>query len=380
MKLKFLPLILVALFPLQSLFADDSVSGPGGTFISQFLDEGSNLTRRSKVNWTGSGISCVDNSALKRLDCTITTTGGGGTSAVFAVNYNDVLVSSPTSILNFMSPFSVSLQGGTSAQIGLSKISLSTGVVGIVDISTQTNLTASSPLFLSGDALGISAISLSTGVVGPLSISSGTVTQFYAGTVTFADGSQQYTAASSASGDITAVNAGTGLTGGGLSGSVTLNVDSTYSGFIHNTDTLQSGATAYPDFLKVGSAGAQIFGPLNVDGLITASGTVITTAAGLLDATKLTGNVPNASIDGSSVTKQGNAFNGAGQLLQLNGSADVPDANLSASVTLLGSSIDISAETNLSAASPLILSDDEIQIDPSSVTVQGTLLAGTGIT
>lgn len=51
--------------------------------------------------------------------------------------------------------------------------------------------------------------------------------------------------------------------------------------------------------------------------LTVGSGTnQITTAAGLLDATKLTNTIPNSSIDSSSVTKQGNTFNGNSQLIQ----------------------------------------------------------------
>lgn len=375
MKKSFL-LTLLAFILLTPVFADDSVSGPGGTFVSQILDEDVALTRRSKVNFTGAGISCVDNSAQKRLDCTVTTSGsGGGGSTSLVIRYSGVLVSSPTSTLNFLPPLIVSLDGSTTAQISLSKISLSTGVVGSVDISTQTNLAVASPLILTNDTLSISAISLSTGVVGPLSIASGTITQSYTSTLTFADGTTQNTAAVTSAGDITAVTAGTGMTGGGTAGSVTLNVDSTYSGFIHNTTTLQSDATAYPQFLNVGTSGAVIRGPTNIDGVITASGTVITTTAGLLDATKLTGLVPNASIDSSSVTKMGSAFNGASQLLQLNGSADVPDANLSANVTLLGASIDISAETNLGAIAPLSISGDNVIIDTNSA--GGSLILNT---
>lgn len=368
MKTKLLIGALLVLLAPVFVRADDSVGGPAGTFISQILDEGTNLTRRSKVNFTGAGITCVDNSTDKRLDCTITTSGSGGSSATsLVVRYNGVLVSSPTSTIDFLPPLIVTLQGSTSAQVSLSKISLSTGVVGSVDISTQTNLTVVSPLILTNDTLSISAISLSTGVVGPLIVSSGTVTDLNTTTLKFNDGTTQNTAAVTSAGDITAVTAGTGMTGGGTVGAVTLNVDPAYSGFIHNQLTVQTGVTAYPEALLVGTSGAQIHGPLNADGIITASGTAITTAAGLLDATKLTGFVPNASIDESSITKKGNAFNTANKLLLLDGSGLVPDANLSTNVSLLGSSIDISAETNLSATAPLAMVGDNVTIDTSTL-------------
>lgn len=368
MKIKILIGSLMLLIAAMVARAEDSSSGPGGTFVSQFLDEGTALTRRSKVNWTGSGVSCVDNSTDKRLDCTISAVSGGTVgSTSLVVRYNSVLISSPTSTLNFLPPLVVSLQGSTSAQIGLTPISLSTGVVGSVDISTQTNLQATSPLVLTNDTLSLGRVSLSTGVVGPLDISSGTITFVNVAAIRFsADGSSQTTAAAAASGDITAVNAGAGLTGGGLVGSVTLSVDPASTMTIMNRSTLQTGATAYPELLLTGTSGAQIGGNLNVTGVITASNTVITTTAGLLDSSKLTGTISSSLIDVSSITKRGNVFNGASQLLLLDGSADVPDANLSSNVSLLGPSIDISAETNLAAASPMILTGDTISIDTAS--------------
>lgn len=63
--------------------------------------------------------------------------------------------------------------------------------------------------------------------------------------------------------------------------------------------------------------------------------------------------------------------NAAGQLLRLDGNADVPDANLSANVSLLGSQIDISGETNLTVEAPILLVGDEIRIDKSSATLLG---------
>ncbi|PYV17335.1 MAG: hypothetical protein DMG21_08640, partial [Acidobacteria bacterium] len=39
---------------------------------------GTNLQQRQIVNFTGSGISCADNSSVSRTDCTVTS-GGGGT-------------------------------------------------------------------------------------------------------------------------------------------------------------------------------------------------------------------------------------------------------------------------------------------------------------
>ena len=69
---------------------------------------------------------------------------------------------------------------------------------------------------------------------------------------------------------------------------------------ILNQNGLQAGATAYPAYVYAGSS-ASIQGPMAVSGQITAGtgANVITTAAGLLDATKLTNTVPSASITGT---------------------------------------------------------------------------------
>ena len=55
--------------------------------------------------------------------------------------------------------------------------------------------------------------------------------------------------------------------------------------------------------------------------------------------------------------------NAAGQLVRLDVLGDVPDANLSAQVSLLGSQIDISAETNLTVAAPITLTGDIVGLN-----------------
>ena len=44
----------------------------GGSSYNQTIeDEGTPVTQRSTVNFTGAGVSCVDNAGSSRTDCTI---------------------------------------------------------------------------------------------------------------------------------------------------------------------------------------------------------------------------------------------------------------------------------------------------------------------
>ncbi len=68
----------------------DWSSCAGGAAIDTIADEGSDLTQRSKVNFTGAGVTCVDNGGSTRTDCTIPGAGSvrtgitvdGGGSAI----------------------------------------------------------------------------------------------------------------------------------------------------------------------------------------------------------------------------------------------------------------------------------------------------------
>lgn len=55
----------------------NGTNGANGV-INQIQDEGSNLTQRANLNFTGAGVTCTDNAGASRTDCTISGGGGGG--------------------------------------------------------------------------------------------------------------------------------------------------------------------------------------------------------------------------------------------------------------------------------------------------------------
>jgi hypothetical protein len=160
------------------------------------------------------------------------------------------------------------------------------------------------------------------------------------------------------------------------------------------------------DPTKLPLTGGTLTGQLTVSGAsvtvdganigVTGGGQFQGSGAGLssLPASSLTGTVPNASLDQSSVTKQGNAFNAAGQLLLLDGSAKVPNANLDqSSVTKQGNTFNGAGQlvqlngsgqlpalsaTNLTSLPAANLSGTvpNASLDQSSVTKQGNAFNG----
>lgn len=86
-------------------------TGPSGTSIRQVQDEGTGLTRREKVNFIGSAITCVDNSGSLRTDCTITAGAGASSLEVFS-NYSGTR-SSPTAAIEIGGGLKASVTGST---------------------------------------------------------------------------------------------------------------------------------------------------------------------------------------------------------------------------------------------------------------------------
>lgn len=96
--------------------------------------------------------------------------------------------------------------------------------------------------------------------------------------------------------------------------------------------------------------------------------------------------IPNDQIDGSSITKQGNTFNLANKLLQLDNTGLIPNSLLNASsVTLQGNTL-VTLQGNTFNGNNQLLKlgvtglVPNALIDGSSITKQGLLLAGSNIT
>jgi len=138
--------------------------------------------------------------------------------------------------------------------------------------------------------------------------------------------------------------------------------------------------------------------PSNVIASSAAVGSITDTAIATLTASKLTGTIDNARIDTSSITKLGNTFNSANQLLRLDGSGRLPAisgellsgvtaSGLSGTVntsqinagqlpsTVIASSVAVGAVTDTAiaalSASKLTGTIDNARIDTSSITKLG---------
>lgn len=108
----------------------------------------------------------------------------------------------------------------------------------------------------------------------------------------------------SVAGDITGVAVGSGLTGGGTSGDVTLDID---TGIVTVQGNTFNGAN---QLVKLGSAGE--LPVINATNLTNLNASNI--ASGTLSDSRLSANV----------TVQGNTFNGNSQLVKLNGAGELP--------------------------------------------------------
>jgi len=90
-----------------------------------------------------------------------------------------------------------------------------------------------------------------------------------------------------------------------------------------------------------------------------------------VSGSKITGSIANSAIDASSVTKQGNTFNAANQLVQLDGSGNLPAFNGSALTNLTAANISAGSLGANVIASSIAASS---VYDPSIVSMSATKL------
>lgn len=185
------------------------------------------LIRSTEIATTGVGaglfpIASVTVNAQGQITAISSGTATSANASI-AISSNNVIVSSPTSNVNFMPPFIVALQGSTSAQVTLNSSS----------VTLQGVLGATTPVTLSNGLFGVSATSVT--LQGNTFNGNSQLLQL--------DGSARYPALNG--------NQITALTSNNLIGAIPISL---LSNAILSTGTLQGGATAYPQFLYVGSS------------------------------------------------------------------------------------------------------------------------------
>ncbi len=154
------------------------------------------------------------------------------------------------------------------------------------------------------------------------------------------------------SGTITSVVVGTGLSGGGSSGSVPLSIDTAIVASLTGTQTflnktLDGSNSVAAAAIKTGSLGAagltlafNSFGSLTgILGDANISNSLTLDATSNIDATALTSGTVSDSRLSTNVTVQGNIFNGASQLVQLDSSIQLPAVSGALLTNLNGSNI-----------------------------------------
>lgn len=134
-------------------FADGTDASASGYDTIQ--DEGSSITQRSTVNFTGAGVSCVDTGV--KSECTI----AGSGSATFTTQENDTNVDAATSTLDFGSGFDLTSSPAGEANVVMD---LSENVSGDVTFNTSNvSVIGSDAVALTTDTTGNYVASITNG-------------------------------------------------------------------------------------------------------------------------------------------------------------------------------------------------------------------------
>lgn len=116
----------------------------GGSGYATIQDEASNLTQRTTVNFTGTGVSCADDAGNTRTNCTINSGSASAGGASGNVQFNDAGTLAGASGFNIW-PSSITLSTGTykvyssTFQIDGGSLSVNSGMVAFNNVSTMTS-------------------------------------------------------------------------------------------------------------------------------------------------------------------------------------------------------------------------------------------------
>lgn len=155
------------------------------TFYQTFLNSGSALPQEPSVNFTGAGVTCVDNAGATRTDCTVT--GGGGATAFSSIttgsNTAQTLTVGNTSTLTFSGSGVVNanqLNGtafsGTNGHLvsfGAANIPADSGLVAANEVNASSPGAGIAHFAGGTQTVTSSAVSLTADVTGTLPIANG---------------------------------------------------------------------------------------------------------------------------------------------------------------------------------------------------------------